>query len=165
MGGVLMSAPSADAAGTLHLAYLWIRIDSGFAGLTVFLGRKLTRQGGPTVTAIVLVSLVVVATVLAAGGWVIQMARRRRGAAVSFSVVRTVTVLAVVGWCWAVAFDAVFGDVRWLRGPIILVSAMLALGAIYSLTGTRLHHNTAGLSTSRDDAMRLDGWDNDPRYR
>jgi hypothetical protein len=116
------------------------------------------------VTSIVLVSLVVVATVLAAGGWVIQMARRHRGAAVSFPVVRRMAVVAVVGWCWAVAFDAGFGDGRWLGGPILLVSAVLALGAIYSLTGTRLHHTSWSVN-SKDDAMRLNGWHNDPRYR
>ena len=114
---------------------------------------------------IVLLSLVVVATVLAVGGCVVQLVRRHRGAEVSFSLVRLVIVVAVVGWCWAVAFDAAFGDVRWLRGPIILVSAVLALGAIYSLTGTRLHHHTSGIASGRDGAMRVNGWDDDPRFR
>lgn len=119
-------------------------------------------------TTIVLLSLVVVVTVAAVGGWVIQIVRRHRGVVVSPSVVTMLTVIAVVGWCWTVAFDAAFGDVRWLRGPVILVSAILAFGAIYSLTGLRPRRNVVGERTGsfvgREGAVHVNEWD-DPRFR
>jgi len=117
---------------------------------------------------VLLMSLVIALTVLAVGLWVIQLARRRRGSAASLGLALMVTVVAADGWFWAVAFDTVIGPERSLRGPVIFVSAILALGAIYGLTGTRMHSDVAGgrmgIYLGRDESMRADGWDNDPRF-
>jgi len=82
---------------------------------------------------VLLLSLVIVLSVFALGLWVVQLVRRHRGATASLRVALVVTVVAVDGWFWAIAFDSAFGPDRSLRGPVVFVSAILALGAVYWL--------------------------------
>src|SRR5690349_12997606 len=88
-------------------------------------------------------SLVSAVTLAALALWVIRLVRRRRGGSASLGVAITVTVVALVAWGWAISFDAAFPD-RSLRAPVIIVSAILALGAINALTGTRMHSRASG---------------------
>jgi hypothetical protein len=114
---------------------------------------------------------VIALTVLAVGGWAIQLGRRRRGAAVSTRLAVVITLLAVDGWLWAAAGDAAFGPIRWLVGPLVLVNAVLAMGAIYGLTGFQAHKDfargaaaRAGALLGHDESTRAIGRDDDPRF-
>jgi hypothetical protein len=95
----------------------------------------------PDILYLVTIELTVLlaATAAALAGAPLVVARARRRGRPFRRVLVTGGMFFADWWLWQIAFASAFGPQRWLIGPLTAFNAVVAFGAIYSLTGFSLH--------------------------
>lgn len=84
-------------------------------------------------------TVLLTATAAALAGAPLVVTRARRRGRPIHRLLVTGGVFFADWWLWQIAFASAFGPQRWLIGPLTAFNAVVAFGAIYSLTGFSLH--------------------------